>query len=508
MNPYLNPEYLQVSFENPDFSPSTINEGSKWLVRSMTWSLPGGADTASLQLIDDRKEFGLLEYPLTALAGLPLKILSSDGTLVWNGWVETAVRIQKGVRSSCSTRLMANCVMARFPEMSDAVDASFARWCTSAWVQDDNSIARFGRKEHLLTLPYMNAQAAESYLIAALSGGNAWPLVRISPAAKDQADGLQIIARGWWQRLDWLLDGQQDGGREMHLEGGKTHLAIGGSLSQSKLAQSWETDQTDFHLGQVWLRCAAVGAPAEALQVSLNADQNGLPGTLLAQAGAAERFIHGGWQWVCWAFNPPVVAQADTPYWLLLKSSGSTDEINYYQVQSDDGRGYIDGSLKRWNGSVWIAVNHDLRFVCMSVSETSHLITEMLLREAAAAFIEGVQVWQESGVAALRWREIGKTCRETVQELLDTSMERGSATSLLINPQRKVEIFRLPRTPYAALQMRPDGTLQEANGEPIGWDTPLLGREVLVDMPFGEYRLPVNHLRWTPQDGLRLVALL
>jgi len=474
----------------------------------MTWSLPGGAYTASLQLIDDRKEFRLLEYPLTDLAGLPLKILSSDGTMVWNGWVETAARIQKGVRSSCSTRLMANCVKARFPEMSDAADASFARWCTSAWVEDPNSIARFGRKEYLLTLPYMNAQAAESYLTAALSGGYAWPLVQISPAAKDQADGLYIIARGWWQRLDWLLDGQQVGGREMHLEGGKSHLEIGGSLSQSKLAQSWKTTLTDFHLGQVWLRCTAVGAPADELQISLYADQNGLPGSLLAQAGTVDRFIHGGWQWVCWNFNLPDAVAAETPYWLVLERSDSTDENNYYQVQSDDGRGYSNGSLKRWNDSVWIAVNHDLRFVCMAVSETSHLITEILQRAAAEAFLTGVQVWQESGVQALRWREIGKTCRETLQDLLDTSRESGSATSLLINPQRKVEIFRLPRTPFAALKMRPDGELQEANGVPIGWDTPLLGREVLVDMPFGEYRLPVNHLRWTAQDGMRLVAML
>ena len=72
------------------------------------------------------------------------------------------------VRSSCSTIRMANCLMARFPEMSDAADASFARWCTSGWVEDSNSIARYGRKEHLMTLPYMNAQAANWYLTASV----------------------------------------------------------------------------------------------------------------------------------------------------------------------------------------------------------------------------------------------------------------------------------------------------------------------------------------------------
>ena len=506
MNPIQHIDDLQVSFENPDFSPSAVYTGRQWMVRSMTWSLPGGADKAVLYLEEDPvRDFLTAEYPLTALAGCPLNILSPDGTMAWNGWVETAARIHAGVRSSCSTIRMANCLMARFPEERDAADASFARWCTSEWVEDANSIARFGRKEHLIALPYMNAEAANRYLTAALSGEVAWPSVRVSPAEKGQPEGLYITARGWWQRLDWVLDGLHTGGREMHLEGGKTHLEIGASLSQSKLAQSWKTELNDFNPGQVWLRCAAVGAPADDLLVNLHADQNGIPGTLLAQAGAADRFIHGGWQWVSWRFNPATVVSPGEPYWLVLERSGSTDENNYFVVQSDDGRGYSNGSLKRWNGSAWSAVNHDLRFVCMAVSETSQLIAELLQRAAAAPFLEGVQIWQESAVPAVHWREIGKTCRITLQELLETRSESGSATSLLINRQRRAEVFNLPRKPFAPLKMQVDGTLQEANGDPPGWDTPLLGREVVVSLPSGQYRIPVNHLRWTPQEGLRLV---
>ena len=500
MNPYRNnTDDLQVNFENPDFSPSAIYAGRHWKVRSMTWSLPGGADKAVLYLeeVPDRDE-GADYIPLTSLPGCPLNILSPEGTPLWNGWVETAARIHAGVRSSCSTIRMANCLMARFPEMSDAADASFARWCTSGWVEDSNSIARYGRKEHLMTLPYMNAQAANQYLTAVLSGEGAWPSLRFSTEPKDQPEGLYITARGWWQRLDWVLDGLHSGGREMHLEGGKTHLEIGKSVSQSRLAQSWKSETNDFKAGQVWLRCAAVGAPVDELQLNLHADQNGMPGTSLAQAGPADKFIHGGWQWVSWNFDQPVAVAADTPYWLVLERSGSTNENNYYVVQSDDGRGYSNGSLKRWNGSAWSAVNHDLRFVCLSVSETSQLITEMLQRPGSAPFLQGVQVWQESTVPAVRWREIGRTCRATLQELLEMGSESGSGYSLLINRQRRAEVFNLAREPFAPLNMRADGELQEANGELPGWDTPLLGREVVVSLPSGKYRVSVKHLRWTP----------
>ena len=424
MNLTHNPDDLQVRFDNPDFSPSGIYAGRQWKVRSMTWSLPGGADKAVLYLEEDPQRYEIMDhYPLTGLAGCPVNILSREGTPVWNGWVETAARIRAGVRSSCSTIRMANCLMARFPEMSDAADASFARWCTSDWVEDSNSIARYGRKEHLMTLPYMNAQAANRYLTSALSAEGAWPSVRISPAAKDQPEGLYITLRGWWQRLDWVLDGLHTGGREMHLEGGKTHLEIGKSLSQSKLAQSWKSETAGFKPGQVWLRCAAVGAPADDLLLNLHADQNGIPGALLAQAGPADKFIHGGWQWLCWTFNPAIAISTGVPYWLVLERSTGTDENNYYVVQSDDGRGYSNGSLKRWNGSAWSAINHDLRFVCLSVSETSRLITEMLQRDGSAPFLQGVQVWQENTVPAVRWREIGKTCRATLQELLEGGSE-------------------------------------------------------------------------------------
>jgi len=68
-----------------------------------------------------------------------------------------------------------------------------------------------------------------------------------------------------------------------------------------------------------------------------------------------------------------------------------------------------------------------------------------------------------------------------------------------------VEVFNLLRSPFATLKLQADGALQEANGDPLGWDSPLLGREVLVSMPSGQYRVPVNHLRWRPQEGLRLV---
>ena len=127
-------------------------------------------------------------------------------------------------------------------------------------------------------------------------------------------------------------------------------------------------------------------------------------------------------------FHPATAVAAGVLYWLVLERSGGTDENNYYLVQSDDGRGYSNGSLKRWNGSAWSAVNHDLRFVCLSVCETSQLITEMLQRAGSAPFLQGVQVWQESTVPAVRWREIGRTCRATLQELLEMGSEGGSVT--------------------------------------------------------------------------------
>ena len=73
MNPYRNnTDDLQVNFENPDFSPSAIYAGRHWIVRSMTWSLPGGADKAVLYLEEDPdRDEGADNYSADRPAGLP-----------------------------------------------------------------------------------------------------------------------------------------------------------------------------------------------------------------------------------------------------------------------------------------------------------------------------------------------------------------------------------------------------------------------------------------------------
>ena len=504
----INPDFhqLQVRFEYPDFTPMAVG-GFDWTIRSLSWSLPGGSDTAVLNLDDALDREGIAQTPLSALVGSPLSILSAAGGVMWNGWVETVSRIQGGVCSSCSTRGMANRVIARLPDLSDAADSLFARWRTSDWLEEPASSERFGRKEHLVALPYMNSQAVSQMLTAALSGDNVWPAMQVTTAEKEQVEGLHITARGWWQRLDWVLDGQHNAGREMHLEGGKTHLEIGKSSSQSKLAQSWKTDESGFALGQVWLRAAMVGDPLDNLLVNLCTDNNGSPGTMLAQCDGGTVSIHGGWQWLCWTFAEPVVISPGTLSWLVIERSGSPDETNHYVVQSDDGRGYSKGSLKRWNGSAWVGINHDLRFCCLAVSQSSDLISEMLQRPEVAPFLRGVQVRQQSGLQVVRWREIGNTLLDTLRDLLARGGDGGNEFSMLINAQRFTEVFELPRSPFAPLSIRPDGTLCEANGETVRWEAPLLGREVLVTLPSGQYSLLVKRLRWTPAEGLRMVEV-
>jgi hypothetical protein len=135
------------------------------------------------------------------------------------------------------------------------------------------------------------------------------------------------------------------------------------------------------------------------------------------------------------------------------------------------------------------------------------MISELLQRAALAPFLQGVQVWQESGLQAIRWREIGYTMLDTVRDLLATGGVGGNQFSLLINSERFAEVFELPRSPFLPLSIRPDGALCEANGETLNWDTPLLGRELLINLPSGQYSLLVQRLRWTPEEGLRMVEI-
>jgi hypothetical protein len=470
-----------VCFDTIAFEPFP-GDGLDWQVQQLTWALPGGAQSALLNVEPHGALAG--EVWLERLAerlGCPLRILDPLGRVFWGGWVEQLTWQSGNLEVSVTLAGMSNRAVCRYP-LEQVTAGEWGRWAASEWQQNDASVRRYGRKESLITLPMADARLAEQTARAHITGSRSQPRWQTSHCA-DHHPGvrMRITARGWWQRLDWICD-QEPRGLLAHLGGGKTRQALGSGSSTIKLAQSFRVEQ-GFSAGQLWLRAAAVGSPQDALRCCICADDNSRPGVILAESTLPAWAFSGGFRWLLWEPDAPCALAAATHYWLVLEREGALDGQHYFVLESDDGPGYAQGELRRWDAAEWQLQAEDLRFCLPAVQQTSELIAGLPPIE----FLQGVRVWQSSGVWHPQWRALEKTLRQTLESWLALGTQAGSQLSAVVDAQRIVQVFSLPRTPEVDLQISQTGQYPLAPEE-------LLGRALALPLSTAAQPLPRGEL--------------
>ena len=230
-----------------------------------------------------------------------------------------------------------------------------------------------------------------------------------------------------------------------------------------------------------------------------------MPGTELANSLLSNVSLQGGWRWQAWLLDAPLVLIANTRYWLVLERSGVLNSSQYYEVETDDGRGYPDGECKRWNGSSWVLLNQDLRFCLLAVSETTELIREVAERAVQAGVLQGVQIWQESDIWLPRWREMEKTRKEALEDWLGLGCADESRLSALVNTDGVLEVFCLPRQIEPPLQLDAEGNLHLPYGIADARTLDLLGRRLRLPLMEAEQELVVRGLRWNAVGAKHLM---
>ena len=466
-----------------------------WQVMFMNWKLPGGADKAVLKGNFPGLDNSQLDSFFEAGINMPVEIVSPTGEVVWQGWVETIAYYSGQLKTSCSLREMHNRIIVRYPR-SGADASPFERWAYTNWQEDPESVVRFGEKEKLLTIHQADACLADQALRQGFDGLNSLPSFNIDMHRQDGAPYFEIIARGWWQRLSWILD-QEEQGKITHLGGGKSSYDLGKSTGNTRMAQSFLVTQTDFQLSHIWLRVSVTGQPADDLQVAIHADDNDSPGELLGQADSPANSLDGSWAWVHWELLTALALSSQTKYWLVVKRSGAVDAANYYEVESDDGPGYTDGQLKRWDGSSWQPLGQDLRFGLIAQADAVQLIGGVLQRPELASLFPGFVNWQIRELPVYRWRPLEMNCLDRIEEWLKGDLQ----ISALVDSQRNLNIIPLPRKTENPLQLSTNHapyTLSVINGINAA---NLLGCSVLVDLPRYQNKNFIQSISWRMGKG-------
>jgi len=186
----------------------------------------------------------------------------------------------------------------------------------------------------------------------------------------------------------------------------------------------------------------------------------------------------------------------------MIERSTSLDALNHYSVESDDGRGYANGVCLHWDGNSWVNIGQDLRFALLAVAESTQLIRGVGQLAVADGVINGVQIWQESGLFLPYWRAPEMTRLERLEEWLQLGCSDQSTLNALVNAEGILEVFNLPRSTATPLQLDSQGRLMAMAGAELALPQDLLGQTFYFPQEMHSQPQVLRGLRWTPEGGL------
>jgi len=188
------PKIHTPRFLRRDFGADLSTPHLSWRVERFSWRAIGGPHQARITAGGD----------LTALWGLaetlrcPIELLDDHGEARWWGYVaEVEVQVE-GLALTAALDTMANRIAVAYAYSSgDAVGSR----ATTAWAQDDESVAEFGTVERLESSSSEDSTTA-AQLRDVLLERLKWPqtALRLSPGG---GAGATLTCRGWWDTLRW-----------------------------------------------------------------------------------------------------------------------------------------------------------------------------------------------------------------------------------------------------------------------------------------------------------------
>jgi hypothetical protein len=157
---------------------------------------------------------------------------------------------------------------------------------------------------------------------------------------------------------------------------------IGEVSANQRLAQSFKLEMTQ-DVSYIKLRLRKEGNPTDALNISLQSDNAGVPsGTTLASAALNATSVSAdGYNWSQVSFSALSKLTASVNYWLVIQHSGALNASAYYLAGLDESASYLNGVLRVYNSSngLWTARTPvaDLLFRMGLLKASDELLTEM-----------------------------------------------------------------------------------------------------------------------------------
>ncbi|MBP7212730.1 MAG: hypothetical protein KBA03_00715 [Anaerolineaceae bacterium] len=285
-----------------------------------------------------------------------IEIYDDSGNPLWWGIV-SRVEVPVGkVKLIADLDEMANAIQVLYTIVNTNGQGTGVTMSTD-WVEDEESIQKYGRKELLLSIGESNALAADVRARVELQE-RAFP--RIYPDIESSDNPVAVIKGiGEWETLGWQYAMVPTRLALSYQTTGNGH-GYEIQAPEIKVAQSFRA-ATDFRLSEVSLFLRKNGGPGEVTVAVHEYINSQLPGESLAETTIAAEKIGADFSWVSGSFGDAIDLKAGDRYFLVF-SCQWCDADNFYRVALDLNKGYPEGTFRVSATSSWQENAADMPF--------------------------------------------------------------------------------------------------------------------------------------------------
>lgn len=186
--------HFYAQLQTPDFT-EMINPSFEMKPLRWSWKRPGGCYRAEIDVIGTEKNTW---QTLPTLLRSPVKIYNNNKTAVWWGYVHAVELTAPDAIVGISMDGLFNRVALTYTLV--AVGGSTGVDSNALYVQDDDSVIRFGKKEMIASYGDASVAQAEAVRDALLAQ---YRYVLPDVRAGNGQSGAKLICYGWWDTLDF-----------------------------------------------------------------------------------------------------------------------------------------------------------------------------------------------------------------------------------------------------------------------------------------------------------------
>ncbi len=501
---------MQPIFKARDFT-DTAQPGLKFTVSALRWSDAGGPVEARITASGTVEEL----YRLTAMMRCPVDIYDDLGVWLWGGYV-SEIQIGSGAYTyGAQIDSMANKIAVAYSYIEPGTNNVGTRK-TTAFAQDDTSIAEYGTKEALISESGLSDTAATNKRDTALAEKFKPQGVLTWGASETSAE---IVCRGWFDTLSWRLASWAS----VSGPGFSTNNAdqsIGAGTAIMEAMQQITVGDQSINLLSLGIYGRKVGAPTDNLYIGVYAlDTSGNPtGSSLASVTLAGTALSTSNGWISGTITEYELAAGTAPaYAVQVSRSGTADASNYYVWRVDTALGYTGGTMRTYGGTTWsaLATPADATFQTTVNNKVQSLTQIQDLTTQYGQFIE-TQVFEFGGTltpALVSYRDGDTDTLTEIAALMKTGTTNGRRILAAVDKDRRVIWSEEPASTTITHYLKRDGTLTDSSGARVVPYMPPVGVWAqLADVPstadnsllIDASRQYISGAEWTADGGLRL----